>query len=58
MPMVRTRRVLNTEGVETVTEWQWLRDNGAVCQQGYLFARPATPAPLPVAPLLPTFAAY
>jgi len=38
------------EGVETVGEWRWLRDHGADFAQGYLFARPADPAPLPIAP--------
>ena len=35
------------EGVETVEEFEWLRDHGADYVQGYLFARPATPPPVP-----------
>ncbi len=38
------------EGVETEAEWRWLTANGATYQQGFLFAHPATPPPLP-APL-------
>lgn len=38
------------EGVEAVQEWHWLRDNGVDYVQGYLFARPAAPPPLPVVP--------
>ena len=38
------------EGVETEGEWRWLRDHGADFVQGYLFARPGNPAPIPVAP--------
>lgn len=33
------------EGVETDAEWRWLTENGATFQQGFLFARPATPPP-------------
>lgn len=29
------------EGVETMGEWQWLRQNGADLLQGFLFARPS-----------------
>lgn len=35
------------EGVETAEEFYWLRDHGATYVQGYLFARPATPPPVP-----------
>lgn len=31
------------EGVETVEEWQWLKDKGADYIQGFLFAKPAAP---------------
>ena len=34
------------EGVETEAESRWLTDHGAMYQQGYLFARPASPPPL------------
>ncbi len=40
------------EGVETEAEWRWLAANGATYQQGFLFAHPATPPPLPVQPSL------
>lgn len=33
------------EGVETEAEWRWLTEHGATFQQGFLFARPATPPP-------------
>lgn len=35
------------EGVETKSEWRWALEHGADYVQGYLFARPATPPPLP-----------
>ncbi len=35
------------EGIETVGEWQWSREHGADFAQGYLFARPNCPPPLP-----------
>lgn len=35
------------EGVETEAEWRWVRDHGADYVQGYLFARPTSPPPLP-----------
>lgn len=38
------------EGVETVGEWHWARDNGADFVQGYLFARPAADPPVPAVP--------
>ncbi len=36
------------EGVETEAEWRWLTENGATYQQGFLFARPATPPPVTI----------
>ena len=38
------------EGVETEAEWQWARARGADYCQGFLFARPAAPPPLPDLP--------
>ncbi len=38
------------EGVETSGEWRWLRDHGADLVQGFLFARPGDPAPVPIVP--------
>lgn len=38
------------EGVETVEEWNWLREQGADYVQGFLFARPAAPPPGVVVP--------
>lgn len=35
------------EGVESVQEYDWLNEHGADYLQGYLFARPASPPPLP-----------
>ena len=35
------------EGIETEEQWRWLADNGAEYAQGYLFARPASPPPIP-----------
>ena len=35
------------EGVETEEQWRWLADNGADYAQGYLFARPTSPPPIP-----------
>ena len=35
------------EGVETEEEWRWLGEHGADYLQGYLFAQPASPPPLP-----------
>ncbi len=35
------------EGIETKSEWRWALQHGADYAQGYLFARPATPPPLP-----------
>jgi EAL domain-containing protein (putative c-di-GMP-specific phosphodiesterase class I) len=35
------------EGIETRAEWEWCRSHGADFVQGYLFARPAAPPPLP-----------
>jgi EAL domain-containing protein (putative c-di-GMP-specific phosphodiesterase class I) len=39
------------EGIETVEEWEWVRDHGAHYLQGYLFARPASPPPRPRSPM-------
>ncbi len=36
------------EGIETEAEWDWVRRHGADFCQGFLFARPAFPPPLPV----------
>jgi len=35
------------EGIERHEEWEWAREHGADFVQGYLFARPAAPPPLP-----------
>ena len=35
------------EGVEVRDEWEWVRDRGVDYVQGYLFARPGTPPPVP-----------
>jgi len=35
------------EGIETKSEWRWALQHGADYAQGYLFARPASPPPLP-----------
>ena len=35
------------EGVETEGQWRWLQDNGADYAQGFFFARPAFPPPVP-----------
>ncbi|WP_148207106.1 EAL domain-containing protein [Heliomicrobium modesticaldum] len=35
------------EGVERPEEWRWLKKHGADYVQGYLFAKPACPPPLP-----------
>jgi EAL domain-containing protein (putative c-di-GMP-specific phosphodiesterase class I) len=51
LEMARGLGVLTVvEGVETVGEWEWARAHQADYVQGYLFARPANPAPLPIAP--------
>ena len=39
--------VVVAEGVETGEQWRWLADHGADYAQGYLFARPASPPPVP-----------
>jgi EAL domain-containing protein (putative c-di-GMP-specific phosphodiesterase class I) len=39
------------EGVETIAEWRWLRLYGADFVQGYLFAAPGVPPPLPRHPV-------
>ncbi len=50
--LLQTARALGVpsiaEGIETEEEWRWFRDKGAIFQQGFLFAEPATPPP-PVA---------
>jgi len=38
------------EGVETVGEWEVLRDAGATYLQGFLFAKPSAPPATPVVP--------
>lgn len=35
------------EGIEEEAEWRWVEAHGADFVQGYLFARPATPPPVP-----------
>lgn len=35
------------EGVETEGEWRWVTEHGADYVQGYYFAKPASPPPLP-----------
>jgi EAL domain-containing protein (putative c-di-GMP-specific phosphodiesterase class I) len=45
---LRVRTV--AEGVETIAEWDWVRNAGADYAQGYLFARPASPPPTPAVP--------
>jgi EAL domain-containing protein (putative c-di-GMP-specific phosphodiesterase class I) len=35
------------EGVETQEQWRWLLANGADYVQGYYFAKPASPPPIP-----------
>ncbi|MZP42629.1 EAL domain-containing protein [Heliobacterium gestii] len=35
------------EGIERPEEWRWLKSHGADYGQGYLFAKPACPPPLP-----------
>ena len=40
------------EGIETEGEWEWARQHGADYVQGFLFARPAYPPPVPVLPPL------
>ncbi len=35
------------EGVESEEEWRWLDEHGADYLQGFLFARPGSPPPLP-----------
>ena len=52
-----TRKLLETaqelglqtvaEGIERREEWEWARAHGADFVQGYLFARPAAPPPMP-----------
>ena len=36
------------EGIEQKEEYQWLCEHGADYVQGYLFARPASPPPIPI----------
>ena len=51
LEMARGLGVLTVfEGVETVGEWEWAKAHHADYVQGYLFARPANPAPRPVVP--------
>lgn len=38
------------EGIEVEGEWRWAADNGADYVQGFLFAQPASPPPLPRVP--------
>ena len=37
------------EGIETRGEWAWVRDHGINFVQGFLFAKPAVPPPVPAA---------
>lgn len=38
------------EGIETEGEWAWVREHGADYVQGFLFAKPMNPPPLPRVP--------
>jgi EAL domain-containing protein (putative c-di-GMP-specific phosphodiesterase class I) len=35
------------EGIETEEQWRWLAAHGADYAQGYFFAKPASPPPIP-----------
>lgn len=35
------------EGIETESEWQWVKQHGVDYVQGYLFAKPGSPPPTP-----------
>ncbi len=39
--------IVVAEGVETEEQWRWLVAHGADLAQGFFFARPASPPPVP-----------
>jgi len=49
--LLETARALDiatvVEGIEHPGQWEWARDHGATYAQGFLFALPASPPPVP-----------